>query len=162
MNKSDMKAIFSSNSDEWGTPIDLYRELDAHYNFTLDPCTTPDNPLGTPKFYTKETNGLRHSWEGERVFMNPPYRTMSDWITKAMQEKTQLIVMLLPSRTGTKWFSRLVPWMDQLVFIRGRLRFGVSLNSAPFDSIIVIRGVPDKCIMMKERDGAVIWRRDFA
>lgn len=57
------KTLFSSNSDEWSTPQDYYEKLDAEFNFTLDPCSTPDNHK-TDKFYTVMDDGLSQDWGG--------------------------------------------------------------------------------------------------
>ena len=35
--------MFSSKSDEWETPQDLFDELNKEYDFTLDPCATSEN-----------------------------------------------------------------------------------------------------------------------
>ena len=46
--------------------------------------------------------------------------------------------MLLPARTDTIWFHEWVlPYAD-IYFIKGRLKFGNSKNSAPFPSMIVV------------------------
>lgn len=34
------KALFTSNSDEWATPMDVYMSLDNEFHFTLDACAT--------------------------------------------------------------------------------------------------------------------------
>lgn len=59
-----MKALFSSNSDEWSTPQDLYDKLDSEFHFTLDPCSTHENHK-CENYYTKEDDGLTKTW-GER------------------------------------------------------------------------------------------------
>lgn len=59
MNK---KALFTSNSDEWETPLELYTRLNKRFKFTLDPCSTKENHL-CDKYYTKEENGLCKSWK---------------------------------------------------------------------------------------------------
>lgn len=50
------KALYSSNSDEWATPQDLFDELDAEFHFTLDPCSTDENAK-CKKHFTKEMGG---------------------------------------------------------------------------------------------------------
>jgi len=50
--------MFSSKQTEWGTPFDFYHDLDREFHFTLDACTSKNNPLGTPRFFTKEDDGL--------------------------------------------------------------------------------------------------------
>ena len=52
-------------------------------------------------------DGLSKSWNGERVFCNPPYgKEISKWVKKAYQENENgtFVVMLLPARTDTKYF----------------------------------------------------------
>ena len=63
---------FSSLSPEWGTPQQFFNDLNEQWNFTLDPCATPQNAK-CAKFFTKEQDGLKQSWANEVVFMNPPY-----------------------------------------------------------------------------------------
>lgn len=58
------KALYSSNSDEWDTPQDLYDTLNAEFNFTLDPCATDINHK-CGKYYTINDDGLIQGWGGE-------------------------------------------------------------------------------------------------
>lgn len=87
-------------------------------------------------------NGLIQDWGGQRVYCNPPYgRTVGDWVEKAAKESRKentIVVMLLPARTDTKWFHKYIYGRATIRFIRGRLKFGGSKNSAPFPSMIVI------------------------
>ena len=46
--------------------------------------------------------------------------------------------MLLPARTDTKWFHEYIYHKAEIRFIRGRLKFGNSKNSAPFPSMVAI------------------------
>jgi site-specific DNA-methyltransferase (adenine-specific) len=49
--------------------------------------------------------------------------------------------MLLPSRTDTRWWHEyIIEKKAKVVFIKGRLKFGDSKNSAPFPSAIAIFG----------------------
>lgn len=132
---------YSSATDEWPTPRDLFDELSAVYGgFTLDPCTTKENAKCT-RFFTREDDGLSQPWSG-KVFMNPPYgRHIGLWVRKAWEEsqKGTLVVCLLPASVDTRW------WHDyakkgHVYFLRGRLKFGASCNSAPFPSAIVTFG----------------------
>lgn len=135
-----MNVHFSSETDLWSTPQDFFDRLNAEWDFTLDPCCTSENRK-CPRYFTKESNGLSQSWEGERVFMNPPYgRTIGAWMQKAYEESIRgktAVVCLVPARTDTAW------WHDyamkgKITFLRGRLKFGGHKNSAPFPSAIVI------------------------
>lgn len=140
--------LFSSSSDEWETPQDLFDSLNKIHKFTLDPCATKQNRK-CKKYYSKRDNGLIHSWAGERVFCNPPYSQIKDWVKKCHDEDQAQTVLLVPARTDTKWFHAYIAenyigrdgwkteyWHDVL-FLQGRLKFGGSTNSAPFPSMLV-------------------------
>lgn len=137
------KVHWSSRRCDWGTPKEVYRALDGFFHFTLDPCTVPDNPLGAPKYYTVEDDGLAQSWAGETVFVNPPYgRTTKAWVRKAYWEALQngaTCVLLLAARTDTSWFHDYCS-RGLIGFLRGRLKFKGAKNSAPFPSMIVVFG----------------------
>lgn len=133
---------FSSESNEWATPQDLFNKLNEKYMFTLDPCATKENAK-CDNFYTKQDDGLLQDWRDEVVFMNPPYgREISKWIEKAYTESLNgdcIVVCLIPSRTDTKyWHDFIFPYASEIRFIKGRLKFGGHKNSAPFPSAIVI------------------------
>lgn len=137
---SKLDALYSSKSDEWSTPKELFDELNKEFEFTLDPCSTDDNHL-CDKYYTIQENGLIQGWESERVFCNPPYSEIAKWCEKAFYESKHpntLIVMLIPSRTDTRYFHDYISHRTEIRFVKGRLKFGNSKNSAPFPSMIVI------------------------
>lgn len=134
--------MFSSKDLNAGTPLELYEELDKIFHFTLDPCTSEDNPLGSPKFYTVKDDGLKQSWRSERVYCNPPYgREYPKWVKKAYREvtfnKCELAVLLLPARTDTVIFHDYC-CKGEIWFLRGRLKFRGHESAAPFPSMLVI------------------------
>lgn len=134
--------MFSSKTDQWSTPQDLYDKLNKEFNFTLDPCADECNHK-CDKFYTKEQDGLKQDWEGETVFCNPPYgRAIKKWVKKCYdesQKRNTKGVMLIPARTDTSYFHDFIYHKaKEIRFIRGRLKFGYSNNSAPFPSMIVV------------------------
>lgn len=113
----------------------------------LDVCATPENAK-CDAFITKEMDGLKQYWLGT-CWMNPPYgRQIGKWVEKAYVESLcgNTVVCLLPARTDTRWFHSYI-WDAEankpregveLRFIKGRLKFGGSKNSAPFPSLIAI------------------------
>ena len=132
--------MFSSKDQTWETPLELFNRLDKEFNFTLDPCCTEETAK-CKKYYTPRENGLIQDWTNETVFMNPPYgREISDWLKKAYEEslKGTLVVCLIPSRTDTKYWHDYCMKASEIRFIKGRLKFGNSKNSAPFPSAIVV------------------------
>lgn len=137
MNK---EVMFSSKTEEWATPQDFFDKLNEEFHFTLDPCCAEDNAK-CKKHYTKEQDGLAQDWTGETVFCNPPYgREMPKWIKKCYEHflRGGTAVMLIPARTDTKAFHEYIYGKAELRFVRGRLKFGGSNNSAPFPSMVVV------------------------
>jgi phage N-6-adenine-methyltransferase len=132
-----------SQTDDWATPQNVFDELDAIHNFTLDVAASSTNHK-TVKWFGLDhddpelRDGLTMSWAGESVWCNPPYgRVIKQWVKKAHDEsKHASIVMLLPARTDTAWFHDYAI-RHKVTFIRGRLKFGKGLVAAPFPSILV-------------------------
>ena len=133
--------LFSSNTDNWATPIDFFNKIDSEFNFTLDVCADSSNAK-CKHYFDKTTNGLLMKWYGN-CWMNPPYgRIIYDWIKYADQQVNEkncnLVVALLPARTDTKWFHEIIYNKYEIRFIKGRLKFGNSKSPAPFPSMLVI------------------------
>jgi site-specific DNA-methyltransferase (adenine-specific) len=126
----DTRALFSSASEEWSTPLDVYDALDAEFNFDFDPYPLGGMVDGTAPLFVQ--------WRGKRVFCNPPYGPgLRSFLERALE--ADIAVFLIPARTDTRWFHEIVlPYAKEIRFIKGRLKFGDSKNSAPFPSMIVI------------------------
>lgn len=133
--------MFSSATDNWATPQDFFDELDEEFHFTLDVCADENNHK-CDKYYTKEQDGLSQPWNGT-VWCNPPYgREIGQWVQRALFASVAgaTVVMLIPARTDTRWFHDYIYKRDnvEIRFIKGRLKFGNSKNSAPFPSMVVV------------------------
>ena len=169
-----------SASHEWWTPTDLFRILDREFGFTLDAAATFENalcqnfigPPGMPPDSGQSRggrsdcigiDGLKCRWSGERVFCNPPYGGEEGaWVVKAYREAflypdpAELVVLLLPVKTGMGWFHSCI-WDEdihgprrgvEIRFLKGRLAFEGPHNprgeSARFESMVVVmRGKPE-------------------
>ena len=130
------KGLFSSKTDLWATPQTFFDKVNNEFNFTLDVCATDDNAK-CDKYYTKDDDGLAQEWSGV-CWCNPPYgRGISDWIKKA-SEAEATVVCLVPARTDTAWWHDYAMKATDIRFIRGRLKFGDSKNSAPFPSALLV------------------------
>lgn len=133
-----MNVHFSSKTDLWSTPQEFFDKLNVEFGFDLDVCATPDNAK-CDSYFTKDDDGLKQVWSGV-VWLNPPYgRGIGQWMHKANEAAKDgaIVVCLVPARTDTKW------WHDYVIhhevrFVRGRLKFGGSKNSAPFPSAVVV------------------------
>ena len=136
------KVMFSSKTDQWATPQEFFDKLNEEFHFTLDPCADEFNHK-CQKYFTAQQNGLVQDWSNEVVFCNPPYgKEIKHWVQKCFQEVHEggcpVAVMLIPSRTDTKWFHRYINNKAEVRFVEGRLKFGDSKNSAPFPSMVVV------------------------
>lgn len=133
--------LFSSRSDLWETPKELFDELNSEFHFDLDACALPENAK-CPRYYSPDQDGLLQPWDGA-VWCNPPYgRDVGRWVQKAARSALSgaTVVMLLPARTDTRWFHKWIYRKAEIRFLRGRLKFGGAKNSAPFPSMICIFG----------------------
>lgn len=128
--------MFSSKTDLWATPQELFNELDSEFHFTVDVCALPENAK-CKQFFTPEIDGLKQEWAGV-CWCNPPYgRKIGLWVKKAAKSSCT-VVMLLPARTDTRWFHDYIYGYAEIRFIKGRLKFGGCDNSAPFPSMICV------------------------
>lgn len=129
---SSLSVHYMSQSVDWATPEWLYKELDQEFKFDFDPCPLYGLEAGL--------NGLDVDW-GSSTYCNPPYgRTIGQWTEKAVKEAGggKTVVMLIPSRTDTKWWHRDIMTADEIRFIKGRLKFGGATTGAPFPSALAI------------------------
>ena len=113
-------------SDEWATPQAVIDRLVEEFGrFDLDPCAR-DHTAKAETYFTVDDDGLSRPWFG-RVFVNPPYSKPRPWCEKANQEtkrgNVDLVVMLLPAATDTRWFHESVLPDAEIRFVRGRVRF---------------------------------------
>ena len=131
-NHPQQKAVRGSRAsvDDRATTVELFSQLDARFFFFFDVAASPHNTK-CERFYDKAANGLAQSWEGERVWCNPPYSDIRPWLAKAWLEDCPIVVMILPAnRTEQGWWQDLVePYRDRagspltVEFLKGRIRF---------------------------------------
>lgn len=104
--------------------LDVVREFDV---IALDPCTTPDNPVGAERFYTEYDNGLVQRWFG-LTFCNCPYsrgqilpwgkRAFSAWSGSAVES-----MLLVPADTSTLATQFLLNHANAVGFWKKRICF---------------------------------------
>lgn len=130
-----------SQTDDWATPRDFYNSVNLHYGFELDAAASSTNYLA-PNWFGLDhpdecrRDGLTGLWAG-RTWCNPPYgRGIKDWVAKASRHD-DLVIMLLPARTDTRWFHEYCYKKANVEFIKGRLKFGNAKTAAPFPSMVV-------------------------
>ncbi len=127
-------------SQAWETPVSTFRYLDERFGpFDLDAACTPDQitamtilgrggriltppdvatldlMIGWPMHVLDRvrSDGLSSPWEGKRVWLNPPFNALADWLPKAIHEVEHdipdLACVLMPARTDTRY------WQDYVI-----------------------------------------------
>jgi phage N-6-adenine-methyltransferase len=170
MNKQQQSVLFSSaakgsGKDTWKTPQDRFAALHEEFAFTIDGAANATNHL-LPRWWgpgSKEAqDALEVDWKYERVFCNPPYSLVKQFVEKAYWERDRSVsVLLIPSRTDTRWWHSCIwhekkrQWRKGVTgrFVKGRIKFinpdspllrGTSMNgsnnSAPFPSVVIVFG----------------------
>lgn len=122
------KCFTTRNNDQWATPSNIYNKIINEMGYT------DFNPL-----CINYENSLNKIFKCD-LFCNPPFSNIEPFVDYMLehQKKGYNVVMLLPSRTGTKWFKKLVQneLNTSIYFFTQRLHFNDS-NSAPFDTMLV-------------------------
>lgn len=138
-------AAVSATHEGWTSPEELLERLYPVVGgmFDLDPCSPARGraaPVKARNHYTVDHDGLVLAWSGS-VYMNPPFRAAADWVAKAKSEavsgRVSALIGLLPARVDTAWWHDHVARVADVWFLKGRLKFGGSENSAPFPCAIV-------------------------
>lgn len=94
----------------------------------LDPCTEPDNPTGATRFYALPVDGAEQPWDAESIFCNPPYsKARERWALRCIGagERDARVALLIPAHPDTRIFQKLMRSAHAVVFVRGRLKFGI-------------------------------------
>ena len=137
-----------SNTDEWGTPVNLFLGACVEFNITpyLDVCATFRNTK-CPRFFNKEFDALKQNWD-EDFFMNPPFSKAKFWIQKAFEEHRKYNVngmAVLAARTDTKaWHNYILNQANwEVMFVQGRVKYllpdnSESLNPSTFPTALVV------------------------
>jgi hypothetical protein len=94
----------------------------------LDPCTLESNPVGADSYYYPPMDGCELPWGCGSVFVNPPYgKARERWVEKCIAAAADgaRVVLLIPAATDTRIFQRALGTASAVVFVKGRLKFGV-------------------------------------
>lgn len=145
MDDNTRATMFSSASTEYSTPPEIFEPIEDALHLNFDAAASHDNHR-TPHYATQdgvftkhfstayrypvEEDGLTTTWEGFRVWCNPPYgRDIGEWVKKAALGKPNVAALLLPARTETEWFQRWVAPYAEVHFLMGRVKFWGHMDS---------------------------------
>ena len=120
-----------SGVNEWYTPskwIEMART--AMSSIDVDPAShyVAQRTVQADDWHDQERDGLKHDWPGN-VWLNPPYARglIDQFVDKLLEQfaegETQQAIVLVDSRTDTKWFNKLCSMASAVAFTRGRVHF---------------------------------------
>ena len=132
--------------DEYGTPQNLFNQACIDFNIhpTIDICASKNNHV-VREYCDKELNCLTKFFN-EDFFMNPPYSQVAEFMEFAYtqhKEQNVDVLILIYSKTDTKWWHKYVEGIAEVHFIKGRIKFNDHIgiptkNSAPYPSCWII------------------------
>lgn len=137
------RVVFSKRETVVETPPDFFEFWNRRLAFSLDVCASKENAK-CRNYFTEKENGLIQPWGGFRVWCNPPYSHIGDWVDKALKETGSfgcpVACLLLPSRTDRPWYQQLErrPHRVYLENVEDRLIFVGSKQAAPFPSVVAV------------------------
>jgi site-specific DNA-methyltransferase (adenine-specific) len=172
MKTTDRTAIYASDSANWRTPPKLIEKLvdEIGVPFSWDLAATKASAVaasycGPDHEHDYQRNGLHFPGSmplsGRRLtlapaWLNPPFSRrfklpIEPWLQLCVRLSGHAgdpfrwtVYALIPSRTDTVWWHRLVlPYASEIRSIKGRIRFlddatGEPRSSAPFPSALVV------------------------
>ncbi|EPO2880103.1 DNA N-6-adenine-methyltransferase [Vibrio cholerae] len=129
-------------SNSWATPYKLFQVLHERFKFDVDACANDINHK-LPTYWTIEDDALNQSWEGLRVFCNPPYSDVAPFLSKGLE--ADLAVFILPVRIRTKYWRDIIrPYASEILYCTPSPKFlDVELEeqkTAPLDISVVVFG----------------------
>ena len=132
---TDIKALLSSESNEWYTPqkyITLVKRVIGEID--LDPASNEyaNTRIGAERYFDIHTDGLKQEWRARTVFLNPPYGKLAHnksqagaFLSKMIEEYYKMHfeegITLVNAATGSSWFKQL--WIFPICFTDHRIQF---------------------------------------
>ncbi|EHW9886055.1 DNA methylase [Escherichia coli] len=131
-------------SDCWRTPPLLFKNLHHEFGLTLDGAASKHDAL-LPRFTDDIHN---QSWDGERVFCNPPYSDIPSFLIKASE--ADLAVFLIPYRPHTTyWLEHIFtnPLCHEIRILHRSVRY---LPPAGHNGLVVRAPFPAAVVVFKK------------
>jgi hypothetical protein len=123
-NSTTPKGGAHTKSQIWLTPPHIIEQLGGFETFDLDPCgyLVNNNPMvwTAKEYFTESDDGLKQDWYG-RVFCNPPYNNLGEWLEKMSLHGNGIVLCFC--RTDTKAFNKYVKTATGINMIKGRVKF---------------------------------------
>jgi len=132
---------FHSAKSDWETPQNLFDVLNQRFRFTCDVAASSSNTKVKDNYFTEEQDAIQQAWK-ETCWCNPPYTTsLKLWAAYGLLQSHKYgstIVMLLPCRTNTEWWHKFCMQAEEIIFLRGRPKFGDAKHGLPQPLALVV------------------------
>ena len=82
---------------------------------------------------------LKKEFHNKKLYANPPYsknKQFIEWLYKQV-ENGCVVWLLIPSRTDTRYFQKMLSDGQFFYFIKGRLKYNDGGMGAPFPSVLI-------------------------
>ena len=122
----NLKGCYSKASDNWRTPSPIYEKFINNGYIDCFP-------------FLADYDEFQKVYKNQKLFVNPPYsklKLIPEWLKKQLDNGCE-VVLLIPARTDTSYFHEMLKFNPKIEFVKGRLHFNDSKNSAPFPSIFM-------------------------
>jgi transposase len=132
---------------EWYTDARIMKVIRSVMgSIDLDPASHPDanRVVRAQQFFTFEDDGLTKTWEGRRVWCNPPFGAWDEWAAKIYQEWSRggigdLCVLIGTRSLSAKANVPLLRSASAVCITKGRIPFwGPHAKSAPNDGHAIL------------------------
>lgn len=151
LSTSSVELKESDNRWTWTVVVDALEGSFGVIDF--DPCWHPDSPV-KPKAYLyvgRGDDGLRDSWSGRVVLVNPPWSKKDKWLKKAHQEWLKgnigVLICLVPVNSDSAIFQDVLCEEADIFLFRSRPKFfrpGVGLEGTKHSTMLVVFGASEQ------------------
>lgn len=118
--------------NDWQTPPELFKLLDAEFHFKVDGAASEGNALCSV-FYSEELDAFHADPINTSIFVNPPYGKLKRWIDLFVEwiDSYNTIVALVPAAPDTEWWSRAYYSASEVRLLSGRVKFVNPVTGLP-------------------------------
>ena len=92
--------------NDWKLNPSLFHKLDQLWGRHSIDAFASDINAQLPRYYTFEDNAFDHSWEGENLWMNPPWPLINKVVDKLIEDKATATI-ITPGYEKKEWFKKL-------------------------------------------------------
>jgi hypothetical protein len=126
----------AKTSDDYYTPKWIFEALGLEFDLDVSSPVGGISWIPAKRYFTQYDDGLAQDWNGQRVWMNPPYSNPSKWVAKWLENANG--VCLVPM-SKSKWFEVLWENCGGIVAMPANLKFvnGQSEKASIFMPVVL-------------------------